>query len=214
MADQTSVLRFIAEAVLPPDIDAIVRYMQRRETTKTFPRLRKQVMECVGRLLQNKLVQRCDVKRRVFGEPVIALYCLTDAGEAAVASGKRITSGPNKPLVAPRKSAASTFRARLWAAFRISKKATLPDLIELAREDRDADDVHSNALRYLTALVRAGVAARLPTREPGYAPSSPGFVRFALIRDLGPGAPIAAAKSLVDPNAEGDARFIPYGEKK
>jgi DNA-binding PadR family transcriptional regulator len=173
---------------------------------------RKNILECLGRLLQKKFIERAN--KQTTAAPVEPRYRPTQLGREFAASGKRITSGPNGPLTGVRKPREGSFRQRFWNAFRITRKATLPQLIELAREQKDGN-VDANALKYMKALERAGVATRLPTKEKGHALTSPGHVRFALIRDLGPTAPGAANKHLVNLNAKTDAeRFIPYGASK
>ena len=174
---------------------------------------RKQVLECIGRLAKRKLVERTNPGRTLRNQTE-PFYRATKAGVRFVDEGKRVTSGPTGPHTGVRRGSQESFRARLWRALRIQKKATIPDLIEVARNARDAENITSNALRYLQALESAGIVAKLPTREKGHAPSSPGFIRWAILRDLGPLAPAAGAKRLVDPNAVGDARFIPYQEAK
>jgi hypothetical protein len=69
----------------------------------------------------------------------------------------------------------------------------------------------SVARTYLLLLCRAGVALRLRDREPGFAPSSNGFVRYALMKDLGPIAPVTRANALFDPNAR---KHIAYATRK
>lgn len=173
---------------------------------------RKRVLEALGKLMQKKLVAR--VNRQTGFEPVEPVYQATAAGREFVIAGKRVTSGPNGPLTATRVREGETFRQRLWNALRIQKKATLPQLIEIARDKRDGN-VEANALKYMGALVRAGVAVRLPTREKGHALTSPGHVRWALIRDLGPRAPQAARSHLVNLNEpRHPEKLIPYGASK
>jgi len=174
---------------------------------------RKSALAALGKLMQKRLVARVNPGNAQNFERVEALYGVTKQGREFIARGARITSSPNGPMTGVRKGSQDTFRARLWRALRIQKKATIPALVEIARLPKDAEDVNSNALRYLQALARAGVVAKLPSRQKGFAPSSNGFLRWALIRDLGPLAPCASAKHLVDPNATGDAQFIPYGAK-
>ncbi|MGH6887956.1 MAG: hypothetical protein ACREHF_01965 [Rhizomicrobium sp.] len=209
--NQTTILQWLVEAGRPCSPTDIVRRCQ----LVSCEAGRKNILECLGRLMQKKLVARAN-RRTGFCDRSEPLYAATPAGRAFVASGKRITSGPNGPHTGAGKPREGTFRQRLWNAFRIQKKATLPQLIEIAREARDGR-VESNALSYLKSLVRAGVAARLPAREKGLALTSPGHVRFALIRDLGPLAPCAGKSHLVNLNARGrnpDEKFIPYGAAK
>jgi hypothetical protein len=205
MCDQNAVLRVLAPlgALAEPCSATLIA-----DRLRGAPHRR--VIACLGRLMQRKLVARAN-KRTGFADRSEPLYVATKAGADCVRSGKLITSGPKGALAGVRRRD-GTFRQRVWNAFRILKKATLPQLIEIARESGDGDGIESNTLKYMNALVRAGVAARLPTRERGFALTSPGHVRFALIRDLGPLAPQAARKHLVNLNDGNDARFISYGE--
>lgn len=208
MADyQNLILQLLARSKQPVSVTSIAESLALAD-----PPPRKRALEALGKLMQKKLVERAN-KQTGF-KPVEPEYQTTKAGRDFIASGKRVTSGPNGPLAGVRKGPDNTFRQRLWNAFRIQKKATLPQLIEIAREKRDGN-VEANALKFLKSLVRAGVAARMPTREKGHALTSPGHVRFALVRDLGPRAPQAANRHLVNLNATDDVdRFIPYGESK
>lgn len=203
IATQTLVLKKLAEA--PRTLSSLAGHFDGSS--------RRQVVKTVGKLMQKKLVAYVRRRSGGFGsrqeEPV---YGVTPEGDAFARSGKTITSGPNGKFAGPRKPGAETLRSRLWRAFRIQRKATIPQLVEVARNAADAVDVNSNALRYLNALCRAGVAAKLPTREKGHALTSNGFVRFALIRDLGPVAPVAAAAHLIDHNPNAPEKFIAYRE--
>ncbi len=203
MLDSNAVLRLLAQGPWELSAGEIVAHL------KPQPK-RKQLLEALGRLMQRKLVERVKPMRQANFERIEPHYRLTPGGRDFVAAGKRVTSGPNGPLAGVRDRGQQTFRARLWRALRIARKATIPELIEIARDKTDTEAVPANAFVYLKYLARAGVVAKLPTRERGHAITSPGFTRWALLRDLGPLAPIAAAKHLVDPNATGDARFIGY----
>ena len=205
MCDQNSLLRLFVP------LGAVAEPMTISTLALRAKEPRKAVIACLGRLTAKKLVERV-TKRKGFGAGEEPLYVATKTGAAFARAGKRLTSGPNGPHTGARKPIEGSFRARLWNAFRMQKKATLNSLIEIARLPSDGDQVANNALKFMNALVRAGVAARLPTREKGYAPTSNGFVRFALIRDLGPLQPVAGTVSLINPN-EGE-RFIPYADAK
>lgn len=169
---------------------------------------RKKLINALGRLINAKLAVRILPPVRRFG-PCISEYCATDAGRALIASGKRVTSGPKGALTRQRNAPKDTFRGRLWRALRMARKATIPDLVEIAQSGKERD-AYNNANAYLRRLVLAGVAVELPTRAKGFAPTSPGFNRYALIRDLGPQAPIATATHVFDPNS---GTRIPYREK-
>jgi hypothetical protein len=201
---QTQLLQLLAKQ--PHTITSIVRHLE----MCSFPAGRKAIISALGKLMQKKLVARVKGRTGGFGTPDEPIYGILPAGVTVVKSGKRITSGPNGKLTGIRKPQPNSFRARLWRAMRIQKKFTIPQLLELVRVKTDAATIDNSAMKYLAALARAGVVAKLPTREKGYALTSPGHVRWALIRDFGPLAPVVSTKHLIDANAEGDARFIPY----
>jgi len=64
----------------------------------------------------------------------------------------------------------------------------------------DTADVEATA-RQVAALARAGIVTKLAARAKGFAPTSNGHVRYAIIRDLGPIAPSAGALFVTDHNA-------------
>lgn len=204
MCDQNEVLRALVGLgpSLSPGVNCAATIDELLALCGYKPKHRKSVVECLGRLMQKKLAERSSIGT--------AFYRASAAGVAFAQSGKRITAGPN--AASERKPLEDTFRARLWRALRVRKKATLPDLIEIARKEGDGDFAHVNAQSWMRSLCAAGIAVKLPTRAEGYAPTSNGFARFALIRDLGPLAPVISSKHLVNPNAQGDARFIKYAE--
>lgn len=138
----------------------------------------------------------------------LGCYARTPRGDAMVARGARLRSGPKGPT-GPRPPRSDTLRARAWAALRMMKKATVPDLLELAA--RDEKDGRSNLRHYLGALERAGVVARLPQKARGLAATSPGFDRWLLVRDLGAQAPIVRGALLHDPNEGIDLELAEVG---
>jgi len=170
-------------------------------------RPRVQILKQLGLLMRKKLV--LPANRRGNMMAVAPLYEASDLGRALIQKGGRVTSGPNGKHTGPRAQRADCLRARFWNALRIKKKATVADIVEASRRESDglAGVVVDNARHYLTALVRAGIATKMNLREPGYAPSSNGFIRFALVRDLGPLAPAAAANGVYDPNSR---TLVPY----
>lgn len=153
---------------------------------------RRQVAKAAGSLIGRGLIERAEV----------GCYRLTNAGREAKRKRLPLTSGPNGPLTQahPRRPRRRTLRDRLWAAMRLKGKFTIGDLLDVARSD--GEDGYDSARRYLRALEKSGVVSRLRGRVPGTAITSNGFVRFALIRDLGPAAPIVRASGKVwDSNA-------------
>lgn len=181
-------------------------------------RPRKRVVIALGRLLRRGFVEQIkpkpafthDARGRITANETPSLeYRLTKDGRAFVAAGIPISSGPKGPISGHRRTMKETFRARLWRAFRLKSKATIPDLVEIASRGAGRDE-GSNARQYMRHLVMAGIAVALPVKTQGFAPTSNGFKRFALVVDLGPLAPVATRAHLFNPNLN---EKIPYREK-
>ena len=128
------------------------------------------------------------------------VYRLTVAGRSAKATGRKLRSGPKGPLTGQRVYT-GTFRDRLWKALRATRKSTIPDLVVLAGAG-DEKLPENNARKYLGWLVRAGFVVKMRRREPGVSLNSPGHVKYFLLRDPGPEAPVYRPKSrdVYDPN--------------
>ncbi len=137
-------------------------------------------------------------------------YALTAAGRQVVTSGKEIRSGPRGLHTGVRRPAQDTLRARLWRALRLKRKASLPELLTLAARGSERA-AERNAWMYLRALHSAGYIQKLPSRAPGTHPNSRGHIKWLVIRDTGPRAPIVRRRhrEMVDPNT--GERF-PLGE--
>ena len=128
-------------------------------------------------------------------------------GESADLVSRRVT---HKPWLHTRRQHKPTIRQRAWAALRILGKASVPELQGWA-----GDDVKpSNLQKYLHLLERAGFVQRLDLREPGTAPTSNGHVRWLLVRDSGPKAPVYRPRfdSVFDPNTREVHRLWPAGQ--
>lgn len=128
-------------------------------------------------------------------------YELTSAGQEARDSGAPLKSGPRKPLTQPcRRRKEATFRQKIWRALRMKQKATIGELVETAGDGTERA-AESNAGRYLAALERAGYVRRL-RRQAGTAPTSNGFLRYQIVRNTGPDAPVVqkGGAALFDPN--------------
>jgi hypothetical protein len=127
---------------------------------------------------------------------------LTAAGRAAIAAGRKIRSGPNGPETGHRRRDRG-LRQRVWNALRSGKKLTVDDLIMRVAEGGERDP-RSNVRKYLVALARAGYVRQMPVREPGLNPSSNGCVRWWLVKDTGPIAPVWRQRhgALYDGNSE------------
>lgn len=93
-------------------------------------------------------------------------------------------------------------RERSWWVIRRLNRFTLDELF-LTAADGSERDAPANLQKYISALERVGVLARLERREPGAAATSNGHVVWRLVRDLGRAAPVWRAKQqvLFDPNS-------------
>lgn len=135
---------------------------------------------------------------------------LTDAGREALAAGATITSGPNGPQPGKR-IFTDTLRSRIWTALRIRQKASIPDLIMLTAQGNAREKaLESNIGKYLRALAKAGFVSKMPRREPGTAITSNGYVRWLLIRNTGPLAPVwrPGKSSVYDPNTTEEHSYV------
>jgi hypothetical protein len=130
-------------------------------------------------------------------------YRRTEAGDRALATGT-YKSGPKGPRRRPSRS--TGLKDKIWAALRMLRKATVPELLEIVQAD-GLTDPDALANRYLRMLRKAGVTAPTTKRVAGTAMTSPGFPQHVLLRDLGPKAPIwkQASRRLFDPNS---GRFV------
>lgn len=155
-----------------------------------------------GRVLSNfltRLVARGLVARVGFGQ-----YALTEAGQEAHREQVVIGAGPWRgERKAVRERPRRSLRERAWQMLRRVRKASLPELLELL----DAPDAEHGLSRYLRALAAGGYLRRLPVRLPGTHPNSRGRVRWLLVLDTGPKAPVwrQTRNELHDPNT-GDVR--------
>jgi len=139
---------------------------------------RKAVAKAAGKLILRGLAERVE----------IGCYRLTETGRASASTKEVLTSGPNRRLTAKVRPAPKSFRQRAWAAMRMCGKFTIPQIVQLASEGQRHP--HDNLHTWFRALERAGYLRRLPVRERGTAPGSNGFIRWMLMLDTGPGAPM------------------------
>lgn len=146
------------------------------ELTRRCAGGRRQVTTTIVRLIRRGLAER-----EAHGR-----YRLTAAGAEAVAKGLRIRSGPRQPWLHVRRQVKRTTRQQVWTALRWLGKACVPELQAVVGDDAKP----ANVRKYLTLLERAGYVIRLAAREPGTARTSNGHVRWSLVRDTGPKAPV------------------------
>ena len=136
----------------------------------------------------------CLLIRKGFVERVRAgCFRLTPDGERAVAGGVAITSGPNAPPEGVRRPMGDTLRQRAWTAMRIQRGFTINDLLMASTQGAERNAT-GNLQHYLAALVGAGVVRRLRRRVAGTHPTSNGFLKYQLLKDLGEIAPTLRPK--------------------
>lgn len=107
------------------------------------------------------------------------------------------------PMAGGAPQGASGLRGQCWWLMRqLPNGFTVNQLLETyaTGEEKDA---HNNLTHYLARLEACGVVERLERREPGAALTSPGYVVWRLVRNLGLRAPVwrRAQRVLWDPNA-------------
>jgi hypothetical protein len=121
-------------------------------------------------------------------------YSRTPAGDKAIEKPRK-SGGPRKG-----QQLAFGLTPRVWRALRILGKASLPELLEIAdAQGRPAEHTR----KYLAMLTRYGIVVISGRRSEGSAPTSNGFKRYILVRDLGPIAPVWSQRKqvLFDPNS-------------
>ncbi len=150
---------------------------------------RKAIVMATGVLAQRGLLER-----RAPG-----CYRLTAAGRLALESGVAIKSGPRGTHATGVQ--VRSLRAKLWRAMRALNKFGIDDLL-LRAANGDEADARNNAGKYIAALERAGYLIRMKHRQPGEAQTSPGFVRWILIKNTGPRPPVWQLRQgrVFDPN--------------
>lgn len=134
------------------------------------------VSQRLNKLLARGYVRRC---RK-------ACFALTLAGERVRAGGVRPRAKPKTP-----RAYAGSLGERVWTALRRLRKASLPELLELAA--RDESSAASTARTQLAGWVAAGLVVRIGQRE----------ARWLLPKDIGAKAPrlVDSGRKVFDPNA-------------
>ena len=99
-------------------------------------------------------------------------------------------------------------RAQCWWLMREIKGFTINLLLD-TYADGTEKGAHNNVSHYLQHLEACGVVERLARRQPGDALTSPGFVVWRLVRNLGISAPVWRSQQNVlwDPNA---GQIVPF----
>lgn len=208
MANQTVLLRLTAN---PPGrkpgaeltLDELCQLYAPGKPYGARTALRRQVINAMGKLLEKKLVSIIKPTPTKFNDVRWVKYQATAEGIARAADKKPLVGGPTRKRSKLPKVDTDTVRQRLWEALRLQRKATAAELAELVHQKGDAPVVKviKNCHYYFVALERAGIIAKLAVRAKGFAPTSPGRTRYALVRDLGPLAPCAGRHCVTDQNA-------------
>lgn len=151
---------------------------------------------CLGQLTAHLAMNRRQVSRaagilagrRLIERSAGGCYRLNDAGQLALDSGVRITSGPPGPTNALLRYN-GTFRARAWKAMHVRRCFTIGEVLSDAQRDNERD-MRRNLQKFVSLLSQAGYVTALPRRAPGVAATSPGHKRYLLKRYTGPLVPI------------------------
>ncbi|WP_243310085.1 winged helix-turn-helix domain-containing protein [Fundidesulfovibrio agrisoli] len=134
-----------------------------RQIAATLGTSSRSANECLRRLRQRGLLTSTEGNHQ-----------LTEAGRAALASGRQITSGPCDGAATARKG--NNLRARAWRTMQIMEGSGLDDLLGLLCDGSEVD-AERNLATYLLALEEAGYLT--PMRQ-----GSDGKRRWRLKRDL------------------------------
>jgi len=92
-------------------------------------------------------------------------------------------------------------RPRAWWVIRKNRRVTLPDLL-MTLADGSQKCPGGNLGRYLRCLARAGILVVDPERVDDGKLTSNGVLRYRLVKDLGPKAPVLRKDGVYDPNAK------------
>lgn len=152
-------------------------------------RPRRYITKAVCKLITSKYVVRREK----------GCYEITAAGVKAHKAG--YTSGPQRSHTGTARPRPNTIRQRVWSLLRMRRRQTTHELIAGARNERDRAPAASVS-KFMTCLERAGYVTRLPSRTPGTAPTSNGYLNWLLVKDTGPAVPIFAqdGRSVRDQN--------------
>lgn len=127
---------------------------------------------------------------------------LTSGGKEALAAGYGLRAGPRGPQQSGQRRRDRGMRQRIWNCLRMGKKVTIDDIAMLVVDGTERDP-SSNISKYLTGLKQAGYVLQLRREMPLKATSN-GSLRWMLISDTGPAAPVIRVTRHVvfDPNLE------------
>ena len=128
-------------------------------------------------------------------------YRLSQAGQTALATGRRIHRGAK---IGGHRYCSGSFQEKLWRALRMRRKATTMDMVTIANPEEKYGDAFILKLRqaqhYLRSLCRAGFVTALKSRSEGTSPQSRGYLCWLLIRDTGPKCPSVSKGICYDHN--------------
>lgn len=161
------------------------------------PVTRKTMFKRIAPLVSQALVTVARRQAGFCGLRSIA-YTITPAGRAFLVSGKQVIR-TRKPGPPRRKD--GSFRQVLWDAFRLKRRTTVADLVEVTGNLKEPVQACNQAREYLACLARAGIA-RSAGRVETAAPTSNGAVVYILVNNLGPLAPQIGAAGVFDPNSK------------
>ncbi|MDP2808673.1 MAG: hypothetical protein Q8O34_00825 [Rhodocyclaceae bacterium] len=166
--------------------------------------------------LAGRQVERAVLKLRRHGfmtRTARGCHKLTEAGRAALAEGLSLSSGPKGPQESGQRRRDPGLRLRVWNVLRMGGKRTVDDIL-MRVVDGDERDAPSNVRKYLRALARAGYLLAMPARERPLNATSNGCVRWLLVKDTGPEAPVSRVSrgTLYDPNIEAEIPLAPHVE--
>jgi hypothetical protein len=204
MADQQAVLKLLAGTEDAMSPDAICCALHGESASRTQ---RSQTLASIGKLGRRKFVERA-----IGGQ-----FRATKAAREFIARGRKIEPGTDAAKwMRPQDG---TLRAKVWRLLRQSRvsgnKFTLAEIAEhVSGKSDDSVKVIANSRAYLKGLRRAGIVTTMKQRAPGNAPTSRGFVRFALVRDLGVETPIITTTGeggVFDPNSR---TTVPFAKKE
>lgn len=154
------------------------------------PIARKEIVKAMNGLITRGLAER--IER--------GCYRLTKDGEWSYFDQEVLTSGPNGPHTRKaRLIKRQTLNQRAWNVMRLGRVFTVPDLVMAAANGERFPE--SGLQRYCKKLMLARYLVRLPVRERGSRMGSNGFIRYRLLDDTGPIAPVVKAGAVIfDPN--------------
>jgi hypothetical protein len=132
---------------------------------------------------------------------------ITQAGKDAVMGGGSLRSGP-KGRHTGQRNCSHGMRQRVWNVLRMGGKRTVDDILMLVIEGGERD-ARSNVRKYLQALVRGRYVTVMQQREAPLNNTSNGCLRYLLVNDTGPLAPVwrVSRGTLYDPNFDGEVAF-------